>query len=241
MATWPKSACRLRGWELSGRVWPSPFSARTARMYPGSFFSESPLHALVAGAVCLDQHGRIEFSATWKFLGDASYSIYLIHLTAIIVVAKIWTMADLPTEGLAQRTHIHVHRHGHRDAVRHRQLFVSRKADAQFLPPPSRSTSAQSAAGHGIPGRRLGVRLGPTRCPRIATSSQRKVRFRGHGLHRSLASENVGTPCADHGRCQAGRCFNSFEISGFTPAYYSPRPIVIFCCRGRIGRQISVT
>ncbi len=59
-----------------------------------------PAAALVAGAVCLDQHGRIEFSAAWKFLGDASYSIYLVHLMVIIVVAKVWTMASLPTEGL---------------------------------------------------------------------------------------------------------------------------------------------
>jgi peptidoglycan/LPS O-acetylase OafA/YrhL len=59
-----------------------------------------PAAALVAGAVCLDQHGRIEFSAGWKFLGDASYSIYLVHLMVIIVVAKVWTMASLPTEGL---------------------------------------------------------------------------------------------------------------------------------------------
>ena len=59
-----------------------------------------PAAALVAGAVCLDQHGRIEFSVIWKFLGDASYSIYLVHLTVIMVVAKVWTMAGLPTEGL---------------------------------------------------------------------------------------------------------------------------------------------
>jgi exopolysaccharide production protein ExoZ len=59
-----------------------------------------PSAALVAGAVCLDQHGRIEYSAIWKFLGDASYSIYLIHLSAILVVRKLWIMADLPTDGL---------------------------------------------------------------------------------------------------------------------------------------------
>jgi len=60
-----------------------------------------PAAMMVAGAVCLDQHGRIEFSAAWKFLGDASYSIYLVHLMVIIVVAKIWTMAGMPVEGLA--------------------------------------------------------------------------------------------------------------------------------------------
>jgi exopolysaccharide production protein ExoZ len=59
-----------------------------------------PAAALVAGAVCLDQHGHIEFSAAWKFLGDASYSIYLVHLMVIIVVAKVWSMAALPTDGL---------------------------------------------------------------------------------------------------------------------------------------------
>jgi peptidoglycan/LPS O-acetylase OafA/YrhL len=40
-------------------------------------------------------------SRRWKFLGDASYSIYLTHLAPIVVFRKIWTMDHLPTEGLA--------------------------------------------------------------------------------------------------------------------------------------------
>jgi exopolysaccharide production protein ExoZ len=61
-----------------------------------------PAAVPVAGAVCLEQNGRVGSSRRWKFLGDASYSIYLTHLAPIVVFRKIWTMDHLPTEGLTK-------------------------------------------------------------------------------------------------------------------------------------------
>jgi exopolysaccharide production protein ExoZ len=68
---------------------------------PRAVLSGVPAAVLVAAGVCLEQHGRVGSSAAWKFLGDASYSIYLVHLLPITVFRRVWTMADLPTDGLA--------------------------------------------------------------------------------------------------------------------------------------------
>ena len=45
---------------------------------------------LVVGAICMDVSGRTVHSRTWKLLGDASYSIYLIHYLMLGVVRFIW-------------------------------------------------------------------------------------------------------------------------------------------------------
>jgi peptidoglycan/LPS O-acetylase OafA/YrhL len=67
---------------------------------PRVIVSGIPAAVLVAAAVCLEQNGGVGLSARWKFLGDASYSIYLTHLLPIVVFRKIWTMDHLLTEGL---------------------------------------------------------------------------------------------------------------------------------------------
>lgn len=59
-----------------------------------------PAALLAAAAVCLEQNGRVGLSARWKFLGDASYSLYLTHLLPIILFRKVWTLGHLPTHGL---------------------------------------------------------------------------------------------------------------------------------------------
>src|SRR5206468_9063056 len=68
---------------------------------PRVVLSGIPAAVLVAAGACLEQHGRVGSSSSWKFLGDASYSIYLVHLLPITLFRRVWTMADLPTNGLA--------------------------------------------------------------------------------------------------------------------------------------------
>ncbi|MEN9289546.1 MAG: hypothetical protein RL317_1169 [Pseudomonadota bacterium] len=45
---------------------------------------------LVAGALCFDGAGRVWHSPIWKLLGDASYSIYLIHFLSLGIVRLVW-------------------------------------------------------------------------------------------------------------------------------------------------------
>lgn len=59
-----------------------------------------PAAFLVTAAVCLEQKGGIGNSHRWKFLGDASYSLYLTHLLPIVIFRKLWIMGHLPTQGL---------------------------------------------------------------------------------------------------------------------------------------------
>jgi exopolysaccharide production protein ExoZ len=67
---------------------------------PRVILSGIPAAVLVAAAASLEQNGHIGSSSRWKYLGDASYSIYLAHLPPILILSEIWTMADLPTDGL---------------------------------------------------------------------------------------------------------------------------------------------
>jgi exopolysaccharide production protein ExoZ len=72
--------------------------------------SESELHRLfrfglpgaliVAAMVSLEQRGSIGFWPRLEFLGDASYSLYLTHLSVIVFLRKFWTMEGLPVTGL---------------------------------------------------------------------------------------------------------------------------------------------
>jgi peptidoglycan/LPS O-acetylase OafA/YrhL len=59
-----------------------------------------PAAFLVAAAIGLEQKGRMGISHRWKFLGDASYSLYLTHLLPIVILRKLWALGHLPTQGL---------------------------------------------------------------------------------------------------------------------------------------------
>lgn len=54
-----------------------------------------PSALLVIGAICIDVSGRTPHSRLWKLLGDASYSIYLIHYLTLGVVRFVWGWLDL--------------------------------------------------------------------------------------------------------------------------------------------------
>lgn len=60
--------------------------------------------AIIASLVSLERSGRIRTPAALKFLGDASYSIYLCHVTAMAAAAlviKALKLSDLPLPVLA--------------------------------------------------------------------------------------------------------------------------------------------
>jgi exopolysaccharide production protein ExoZ len=59
-----------------------------------------PATILLAAAVSLEQSGHIPGVRILKYLGDASYSFYLTHLSAIVLLRTLWTVAKLPTNGL---------------------------------------------------------------------------------------------------------------------------------------------
>jgi exopolysaccharide production protein ExoZ len=44
---------------------------------------------MLCGGMFLEKEGRLHVPALWKLLGDASYSIYLIHLVVVSVLAKV--------------------------------------------------------------------------------------------------------------------------------------------------------
>lgn len=50
---------------------------------------------VVYGLACAEQSGRISAPPSLVWLGDASYSIYLVHLPALSLLAKAWTSAGL--------------------------------------------------------------------------------------------------------------------------------------------------
>jgi exopolysaccharide production protein ExoZ len=58
-----------------------------------------PAAVLVAAFICLEISGALPASRIGKFLGDASYSIYLSHLFSIVAFRTFWTIYGLPTEG----------------------------------------------------------------------------------------------------------------------------------------------
>jgi exopolysaccharide production protein ExoZ len=55
---------------------------------------------LVAAMVTLEQRGMVRHWPRLKFLGDASYSLYLTHLSVIVFMRKFWTTEALPVTGL---------------------------------------------------------------------------------------------------------------------------------------------
>jgi exopolysaccharide production protein ExoZ len=55
---------------------------------------------IVAAFVSPEQRGKIGLLPHLKFLGDASYSLYLTHLSVIVFTRKVWTMEGLPVSGL---------------------------------------------------------------------------------------------------------------------------------------------
>src|SRR5262249_31000710 len=59
-----------------------------------------PAALLVMGAVSLEQQGGIRYIGAAKFLGDASYSLYLTHLFPIALLRKAWVTMRLPEAGL---------------------------------------------------------------------------------------------------------------------------------------------
>jgi exopolysaccharide production protein ExoZ len=48
-----------------------------------------PAGFLLLGTACLERAGRIKVSSILSFLGDASYSIYIVHLPLLILLTKI--------------------------------------------------------------------------------------------------------------------------------------------------------
>jgi peptidoglycan/LPS O-acetylase OafA/YrhL len=90
---------RPRRWPWRGRgsrassSWPTwAARASSARGLPASL--------IVAGAVALEANGRWRTESRWlRLLGDASYSVYLGHLYAVIAFRVLWERAHLPAQG----------------------------------------------------------------------------------------------------------------------------------------------
>ena len=57
----------------------------------------APALAVVLGTVGLERRGRVVTARPLLFLGDASYSIYLAHLYAVVFFRLIWTKLHLDT------------------------------------------------------------------------------------------------------------------------------------------------
>src|SRR5262249_55908080 len=60
------------------------------------FVAGIPSAFLVMGAVSLEEGVSVPTVPAAKFLGDASYSIYLTHLLPIALLGKAWTFERLP-------------------------------------------------------------------------------------------------------------------------------------------------
>ena len=61
-----------------------------------SIASGAPAALIVVGAVFLERGRRLPVLPPLRWLGDASYSIYLTHVLTLPVLAKLWTAAGLP-------------------------------------------------------------------------------------------------------------------------------------------------
>jgi exopolysaccharide production protein ExoZ len=65
-----------------------------------AIISGIPGFVLVCSVLALEENGRVATLPFWKYLGDASYSLYVTHLSVIVLLRTIWSKAALPTHGL---------------------------------------------------------------------------------------------------------------------------------------------
>ena len=59
-----------------------------------------PAAAIVAGALALEAGGHVRTNESLLLLGNASYSVYLVHMFPLAVLRAAWSRADLPTDGI---------------------------------------------------------------------------------------------------------------------------------------------
>jgi exopolysaccharide production protein ExoZ len=96
----------LRGLRISGALAWAAFVAGLAMLVlsdlvetPRAFGFGLPAALIVFGAVELEAGGRVRSHQVPRFLGDASYSIYLVHGIALSALGQIWRKLGLIASG----------------------------------------------------------------------------------------------------------------------------------------------